>query len=208
MVPSPSREQRATGASGVPTLRRGRQALRVGGQDEREGDYYELHSLRAGPWKGEAARPGWLFGRGLPICLWGLQRNGNPDWVTVPRNLPPTPSNCLSSVYCSPALRTTRSCRSPGMAGVKATRNLRTPGVPGKVQGLRFLPAGGKRLGSPSARENQRLPGGQKSVQPFFGLPEASQVLRSESTEFQEPAVSGRREGNPTLINLLANEAH
>lgn len=27
------------------------------------------------------------------------------------------------------------------MAGVKATRNLRTPWVPGKVQGLRFLPA-------------------------------------------------------------------
>lgn len=77
-----------------------------------------------------------------------------------------------------------------------------------KGAGPEVPPSSGKRLGSPSARENQRLPGEQKSVQPFLGLPEASQVLRTESAEFQGPAASRRREGNPMLINLLANEAH
>lgn len=93
------------------------------------------------------------------------------------------------------------------MVQVKSTRNLRVPGIPGKVQGLRFLQAGEKRLGSPSTREKQGLWKGQKSVQPFLRLPEASQVPRSESAEPEEAAVS-RRKGNPTLINLLANEAH
>lgn len=48
----------------------------------------------------------------------------------------------------------------------------------------------------------------QKSVQLFLRLPEASQVPRSECIEPARTAVSRRQEGNPTLINLLANEAH
>lgn len=45
-------------------------------------------------------------------------------------------------------------------------------------------------------------------VEPSLESLPASQVPRSECRETVRAAVSGRRKGNPVLVNLLANEAH
>lgn len=92
------------------------------------------------------------------------------------------------------------------MATGKATGNLGVHVVPGKVQGLRFLQAGGDLV----PLQPGRIQGcwDDKNVQPFLWLSEARQVPGRENPEPEGPAVSRRREGNPTLVNLLANEAH
>lgn len=78
--------------------------------------------------------------------------------------------------------------------------------APGKLQGLGLLQAGGD-LVQPG-RIQGLLGGGTKECPSVSGAARGQAGAQSESTEPEGPAVSRRREGNPTLVNLLANEAH
>lgn len=110
---------------------------------------------------------------------------------------------------CSGALRPMRSCRGPEVAQGKAIRNLRAPGVPGNVQGLRCLQAG-EEIRFSFSRGGGKSKGCGKDKRVFSLFSGCRRLVGCPGAKAQEaegPAVS-RRKGNPTLINLLANEAY
>lgn len=127
----------------------------------------------------------------------GLQKEGRPRVGCSPQclGLPLSSPNWLYSIYCSQALRPMRSGRSAGVATGKAPRNLRIPVVPGKLQGLGLLQAGGD-LVQPGRIQGCWV-GGQKNAHPFLGLPEARQVPKAKAQSPRGQRCPGGGKGTP-----------
>lgn len=152
--------------------------------------------------KGEAARAGGACGRGPPQ---------EKETQRGPQFRVPGPPSLLPKLalrhHWLRSSQTQEERKDPGVGrregsqkpqGTSGTRKAAGPGAP----------PGGGRLGLKAAREPPGWLGGQKKCPAVSGAARGQAGAPERTHRVRGAAVTGRREGGPTCVDVLASEAH